>query len=212
MNGNLNLKDIDNEQEAFWVSDFGDEYIERNRNVNLLASNLKFFSDILSPIKAITSVTELGCNIGMNFKAIHHLLPQARLTGVEINPKATALLKKEQPYVDVRVSSILTPLECKADLIFTKGVLIHIHPSNLDSIYENLYKNSLRYILLGEYYNTTPVALDYRGHKNKLFKRDFAGDMLSKYSDLHLSDYGFAYHKDHNFPQDDITWFLLEKS
>jgi spore coat polysaccharide biosynthesis protein SpsF len=26
-----------------------------------------------------------------------------------------------------------------------------------------------------------------------------------------LVDYGFAYHRDPNFPQDDITWFLLEK-
>ena len=65
------------------------------------------------------------------------LLPHTKLTGVEINPRATELLKKEQPYVDVRTGSIfLTPLECNADLIFTKGVLIHIHPSNLDSIYE----------------------------------------------------------------------------
>jgi spore coat polysaccharide biosynthesis protein SpsF len=24
-------------------------------------------------------------------------------------------------------------------------------------------------------------------------------------------DYGFAYRRDPNFPQDDITWFLLEK-
>ena len=28
---------------------------------------------------------------------------------------------------------------------------------------------------------------------------------------LQLIDYGFQYHGDHNFPQDDITWFLMEK-
>jgi spore coat polysaccharide biosynthesis protein SpsF len=27
-----------------------------------------------------------------------------------------------------------------------------------------------------------------------------------------LVDYGFAYHRDPAFPQDDITWFLLEKT
>ena len=29
--------------------------------------------------------------------------------------------------------------------------------------------------------------------------------------DLRLVDYGFSYHRDRAFPQDDITWFLLEK-
>ena len=29
--------------------------------------------------------------------------------------------------------------------------------------------------------------------------------------EMQLLDYGFAYHRDPNFPQDDITWFLMEK-
>jgi len=43
------------------------------------------------------------------------------------------------------------------------------------------------------------------------FKRDFAGEMLDRYRDLKLVDYGFAYHRDPAFSHDDITWFLLEK-
>jgi spore coat polysaccharide biosynthesis protein SpsF len=53
--------------------------------------------------------------------------------------------------------------------------------------------------------------IPYRGNEDRLFKRDFAGEMLNKYSDLSLVDYGFSYRKDPIFPQDDITWFLLEK-
>jgi len=34
---------------------------------------------------------------------------------------------------------------------------------------------------------------------------------MKKFNDLRLVDYGFAYHGDSNFPQDDITWFLMEK-
>jgi spore coat polysaccharide biosynthesis protein SpsF len=55
------------------------------------------------------------------------------------------------------------------------------------------------------------VEIPYRGHSGKLFKRDFAGEILDAYSDLNLIDYGFAYHRDNYFKQDDITWFLLEK-
>ena len=36
-------------------------------------------------------------------------------------------------------------------------------------------------------------------------------EMIEKYEELKLLDYGFAYHKDENFPQDDISWFLLRK-
>ena len=52
--------------------------------------------------------------------------------------------------------------------------------------YEALYNSSKKYILVCEYYNPSPVELSYRGHKEKLFKRDFAGDILSKYSDLRV--------------------------
>jgi len=29
---------------------------------------------------------------------------------------------------------------------------------------------------------------------------------------MQLANYGFVYHRDLDFPQDDITWVLLEKS
>ena len=65
---------------------------------------------------------------------------------------------------------------------------------------------------MAEYYNPSPVTIEYRGEKDKLFKRDFAGEMLDKYQDLKLIKYGFIYKRDTTFPQDDITWFLMEKS
>ena len=34
---------------------------------------------------------------------------------------------------------------------------------------------------------------------------------MDKYSNVNLVNYGFKYHRDNNFPQDDLTWFLLEK-
>ena len=53
------------------------------------------------------------------------------------------------------------------------------------------------------------MEVTYRGHTGRLFKRDFAGELLDKYQDLELLDYGFQYHRDYNFPSDDSTWFLL---
>ena len=32
------------------------------------------------------------------------------------------------------------------------------------------------------------------------------------YPDLQILDYGFVYHRDEFYPQDDINWFLLKKN
>ena len=69
---------------------------------------------------------------------------------------------------------------------------------------------SKRYILIAEYYSPQPSKIVYRGNKNKLFKRDFAGELIDEYK-LNLVDYGFFYNRDNLTPQDDINWFLLEK-
>ena len=198
-------------QEEFWAGDFGTEYIGRNNSQELLASNLSFFSAALKQASQLSSCLEFGANIGMNLKALKLLYPKANLKGVEINTDAARQLTDFIGSQNVFEGSIFDyPLTDKVDLALIKTVLIHIQPDMLDAVYEKLYQASSRYILVCEYYNTTPVTIAYRGHTERLFKRDFAGDMLDKYSDLILIDYGFVYHRVHPM-LDDITWFLMEK-
>lgn len=92
-----------------------------------------------------------------------------------------------------------------------KGVLIHINPDELPRVYDKIIQSSRKYILVVEYYNPSPMTVTYRGYSERLFKRDFAGEILARYPELRLLDYGFVYHGDKNFPQDDLTWFLIEK-
>lgn len=201
------------EQEVFWEGDFGNEYVDRNRGAVWVAANSAFFSKILARTQYVKSVLELGPNIGLNLMALRQLLPTAKLSGVEINEKASLELRSNLRDVDLHVKSILDfQTETSWDLVFTKGVLIHINPDKLPIVYDLMYRASSRYLLVSEYYNPKPTEVVYRGHKSKLFKRDFAGEMLDKFSDLSLIDYGFVYHRDPNFPQDDMTWFLMEKN
>lgn len=199
-------------QEEFWAGNFGTEYIGRNDSQELLASNLNLFSRALKQARQLSSCLELGANIGMNLKALKLLYPKSTLRGVEINPDAARQLANLIGIQNVFEGSIFEyPLtEEKADLVLIKTVLIHIQPEMLNAVYEKMYQASNRYILVCEYYNTSPVAIPYRGHTERLFKRDFAGEMLEKYSDLTLIDYGFVYHRVHPM-LDDITWFLMEK-
>lgn len=200
------------EQEAFWEGDFGNEYTDRNRGAGWVAANSAFFSKVLASTHHVKEVLELGPNIGLNLMALRHLLPTAKLSGVEINEKAASELQSNLQDVDLHVRSILDfQPEATWDLVFTKGVLIHINPDKLPLVYELMYRASSRYLLVSEYYNPKPTEVTYRGHTGKLFKRDFAGEILDKFSDLSLIDYGFVYHRDPNFPQDDMTWFLMEK-
>lgn len=199
------------EQEDFWAGAFGDDYTERNNGVNWLASNISLFSKILQNTGPVGSIIEFGCNRGLNLQALRSLLPQTELYGVEINEIAVKTIQDEMD-IDVFLGSIFGFKPAKLyTLSLVKGVLIHLNPDRLAQAYEALYGSSDRFICIAEYYNPQPVAIPYRGHENRLFKRDFAGEMMDQYPDLKLVDYGFVYHKDPLFPQDDVNWFLLEK-
>ncbi len=199
------------EQEAFWASGFGDAYIDRNLGAEYVAANLALFARILARTDGVGSVLELGANVGLNLRALRQMLPAAELAGVEINPRAAERLRG-LGYVEVAEGSLLEHRQSrKYDLAFTKGVLIHIAPEALPQAYDALYAASRRYVLVAEYYNPTPVSVPYRGHAERLFKRDFAGELLDRYADLRLVDYGFVWRRDPVFPDDDLTWFLLEK-
>jgi spore coat polysaccharide biosynthesis protein SpsF len=200
------------EQEKFWANEFGDDYISRNISEQLLASNVSYFAKALARTQKISSLIELGANVGMNISALKTLLPNSKMTAVEINQQAATELSNRHPDVDVRNESILDfQASTKWDLVFVKGVLIHLNPDALQSVYKMMASSSAKYVLIGEYYNPTPVSLMYRGHDNRLFKRDFAGEFMDANPDFVLLDYGFSYHRDPLFPQDDINWFLMEK-
>jgi spore coat polysaccharide biosynthesis protein SpsF len=200
------------EQEKFWAGEFGDKYIGRNNDSELLASSTALFSKIIERTSEIKSVLELGANIGVNLAAINRLLPNAETSGVEINKKAIKDLKKNIKKGKTYHQSILDfKVDYQRDLVFTKGVLIHLNPAVLPEIYKKMHRASKKYILVAEYYNPTPVEIEYRGNKGFLFKRDFAGELLETFKDLKLVSYGFVYKRDNNFSGADISWFLLEK-
>lgn len=201
------------EQEEFWSGQFGDDYVRRNRGDHIVAANTALFSKILSRTHSIGSVLEFGPNIGLNLRALQQLLPTAELSAVEINPAAVAELRAWGGTTDIHHASILDFEPSRTwDMALIKGVLIHIAPDHLGTVYDHLYAAARSYICVVEYYNPTPVEVPYRGHANRLFKRDFAGEILDRFPDLRLVDYGFTYHRDPVFPRDDSTWFLLEKT
>jgi len=200
------------DQEQFWAGKFGEEYIDRNQSNQLLGSNIHFFAKALEGIPKPVSCLEFGANIGMNLKALSLLFPEMNLAAIEINLRAVQMLSNSLPNSRVFEGSLLDfqPKE-EWDLCVVKGVLIHIAPADLPEAYEILAKASGSYLLISEYYSPYPVEVNYRGHSDKLFKRDFVGEFLMLHPDFRLVNYGFGYHGDVAFPEDDLNWFLLKR-
>lgn len=197
-----------NPQEQFWRGTFGDEYAKRSPGS--VPANVALFGRILAATDGVRRVIEFGAGVGNNIVAIGELLPEAQIDAVEINAQSVGLIPVESNAFQCSMLEFDWRAHPAYDLAFTKGVLIHIAPDDLRRAYDVLWHSSRRYILLAEYYNPKPVEIEYRGHAGRLWKRDFAGEMLDIYGDLRLVDYGFVYHRD-GYPQDDITWFLLSK-
>ncbi len=200
-----------NEQELFWKGTFGDEYIGRN-TLNELPRYINRWSRILSSLPTSpSSVLELGCNIGVNLHALHTILPQVSLSAVEINSSAVEQVRSWGKATVYEGSLLNFAPPKKYELSFTSGVLIHIASEFLPKAYDTLYNSSSKYICIQEYYSLKPEEIQYHGHAGKLFKRDFCGELMDRFSDLQLIDYGFFYHRDSFMTAEDCSFFLLQK-
>lgn len=205
---------IRNEQEKFWEAKYSKEYIQKNSNFNhgLLIEGWK---EILKSVSAPSNILECGANIGRNIEALNHIYPEAAKTAIEISEDASKILRNKYKDLNVVNSSILASeiTNNSFDLSFTMGVLIHINPNDLKQNLEKVILSSNRYVVIGEYFNRTPVSLTYQGEEEKLFKRDFGKFALENFSDkIELKDYGFLW--GHLYDEggfDDITWWVFER-
>jgi len=204
-------------QEDFWAGEFGTEYFKRVNTLEadwLLPSNRQLFKSILEEAirlgGPIESIVELGASAGLNLSAIQQEFPDVTLSAVEINQEAHRELIERG--FNAVCASLLTPgLQLRGDLVFTKGVLIHLDPKDHPAAFDALFNMSRKWILVIEYFNPTLISVPYRGHAERLFKTDWAGAMLDRFPSLELADYGFRYSRDPVAPQDDLTWFLLRR-
>jgi pseudaminic acid biosynthesis-associated methylase len=211
---------MQDEQTKFWQGQFGNDYTARN--INLVENNYQMFSKIFikmfsddgvlwnDDIPEIKSIIEFGSGSGQNIQALQRIFPDVEYTAVEINKIACDELQGlNKINLKIYDKSILDwNYNYKYDLVLSKGLLIHIHPDNIQKAYEVLYNASNKYILLCEYYSPERQKIFYRGEHNKLWKFDFIKPMLDK--DCKILDYGFVSKYDKYF-EDDLTWVLFEK-
>ncbi len=203
------------EQVEFWRGDFGNAYTDRNNlKAEFLRARTAMWSAILRHTIAAPprSIMEIGANIGVNLRALR-ALTDARFLAVEPNDKAREILAEDRivAAADMRggiASAIDFPDHC-ADMVFTSGVLIHIHPDQLAASMSEIHRCAGRWIASIEYFADRPTEIGYRGHSNVLFKSDFGSEWLDRYPELKPVAYGFEWKRVTGL--DNLTWWLFEK-
>lgn len=195
--------------EALWAGEFGDAYIERNRDAE--SGRRDFWEQQIERL-GVTSVLEVGCNIGGNLRWLAEILGPENVAGVDVNARALEILRETVPGIDARqASGAGLPFEDgQFDLVFTTGVLIHQDPeTGLKPMMREIVRVSSRYVIAGEYYAEEPTEVPYRGQEGALFKQDFGGLYQRLFPDLELVDDGFLSPEEGRW--DDLTYWILRK-
>jgi pseudaminic acid biosynthesis-associated methylase len=199
---------METKQEAFWTGQSGDAYTKKNTD-NDIGSQIHFFSEILARARGIRSIYEIGANVGLNLDAIKRLSAKIDISGCEINEGATATAVSRGHKVEH--SSIFDlQIDRQFDLVFTRGVLVHINPDRLNDFYDRMGRLASKYILIDEYFAPTPTPIHYMNQDDVLFKRDFGREIMNRL-DLVLLAYGFRAKIDPEFPGYDTNWYLFQK-
>ncbi|HEX2653034.1 MAG TPA: pseudaminic acid biosynthesis-associated methylase [Xanthobacteraceae bacterium] len=206
---------MNDRQVEFWRGDFGNAYTNRNNLQPALArARVAMWSSILRHTVSSppTSILEVGANIGINLRALK-VLTGARLMALEPNDKARGILLEDEVVAadDVKagIASKIAWPDAAADLVFTSGVLIHIHPDRLHPSMQEIHRCSARWILSIEYFADSPTEVSYRGNSEVLFKRDFGSEWLELFPSLRPVAYGFEWKRVTGL--DNLTWWLFEK-
>tara|TARA_Y100000748_G_C15334628_1_gene425491 strand:- start:61 stop:687 length:627 start_codon:yes stop_codon:yes gene_type:complete len=201
------------DQEKFWAEQYASDYIKNNEVFNH-ELGVQAWAIILNKVQRnISSILECGCNIGRNIEQLNRLIPESKKSVIEISEPAFNFVTQKYDLFNAFHGSIIDSKfeEESFDLVFTLGVLIHINPDQLLMNMKKMYEYSSKYILIGEYFNRTPISIEYHGEQERLFKRDF-GKLFVKSFDCKLIDYGFLWgHIYDSAGFDDITWWLFEK-
>ena len=111
------------------------------------------------------SILEVGCNVGNNLMYFRGL----DVHGIDSSHYAINLAEKKYPFVKFHCGQAqnLPYTKDSFDMVFTRGMIIHIPPIERDRIRDELFRVSNRYIMNIEYYNNLEIAVNWREYGDK---------------------------------------------
>jgi pseudaminic acid biosynthesis-associated methylase len=180
-----------------WSGDFGKEYTDRNAfsleeldtlykskyGVTRTELNQRFLEGMDRSIR----VLEVGSNVGNQLLCLQSM-GFVNLYGIELQSYAVALSKARTKRINIIEGSAfdIPYKDGYFDLVFTSGVLIHINPSDIVWALREILRCTREYIWGFEYYADEHTEITYRGHKELLWKADYAKLYLAQFEDLKI--------------------------
>jgi len=214
------MKKNNDKQLEKWLGKFGQDYTCRNaislneldslyyKNFGITRSELnKLF---LNRLNRSIRILEIGSNIG-NQLLLLQKMGFKNLYGIEPQNYAVELSKKRTKGINIIEGNVFDiPFKDNYfDLVFTSGVLIHIHPKDIKKAIKEIYRCSKKYIWGYEYYSDKYEEVVYRGKNDLLWKANFPKIYLDLFSDLKIVKIKFLKYLQNN--NIDVM-FLLKKT
>lgn len=201
------------EQEEFWTGIEGTAYSINNfADDTPGSSKLRLWSDVFSHIHGVQDAFEVGCNVGLNLRAIHQLRPDIRLSAIEINARAADIVD-QLGYVDVYRGSIFDFSQSrKWDLVYVRGVLMHLNPDLLEQAYDVINKHAKKYVCFCENFSDQPEVVPYRGRDDLLVSRHFAREFTDAFPSWKIIADGWDTKNESQPSNRDRRWFVMQNS
>jgi pseudaminic acid biosynthesis-associated methylase len=177
------------EQMLDWKGEFGKAYTDRNAlsveemdtlyEVNYGVTRTELNQSFLGNIEKDARILEIGANIGLQLQGLQKM-GLSNLFGLELQAYALQESKRRVRKISmIQGSAFQLPFkDAQFDLVFTSGVLIHIHPSDLRRALQEIRRCSRRWIWGFEYFSEECQEVPYRGKAHLLWKNDFAEEYL----------------------------------
>lgn len=205
--------------EKSWNGEFGRSYTDRNilSPSELDTLYIKIFgftrtqlnTEFIGDMDRDIRILEVGSNVCNQLLLLQNI-GFTNLWGIEVSEYAVELSKQRSKGINViKASALDIPFKDDYfDLVFTSGVLIHIHPNDLPQAMAEMYRVARLYIWCQEYFAENNIEIEYRGQKNLLWKNDFMSLFLDHYHGLKVvKEKKLKYITDGNINQA----FLLKK-
>ena len=180
-----------------WSGKFGKEYTDRNSHSFASMENIyqnlygitrtKLNESFLDNVCKSSKILEVGSNIGNQLLCLQNM-GFKNLYGIELQSYSVEISKKRTKQINIiQGNAFDIPFKNGFfDLVFTSGLLIHIHPIDINNVLDEIYRCSNKYIWGFEYYSDKYTNVKYRNHDELLWKADFVKLYLESLDNLVL--------------------------
>lgn len=167
-----------------WLGNFGKFYTQRNtfslkaldslyrKRYGVTRTSLN--KEFLKGVDRTSRILEVGSNVGQQLLCLQKM-GFKNLYGIEPQRYAVEKSKAKTRGINIITGNAfdLPFKDGYFDIVFTSGVLIHIHPDHIKKAMQEIARCAKNFIWGFEYYSDNYSEIEYRGSKGLLWKAPY---------------------------------------